>query len=94
MSDTRKTTRLERELWLKAQGVPLPQSPLLPIAAEGLNDTQLRASDHAYLEAWDARDAEIDRLYAVARRDADGPKVPTLRVEPATKATGGSGLDI
>ena len=74
-------TRLERELWLKAQGVPIPPAPLLPIAEEGLNDAQLRASDRAYLEAWDARDAEIDRLYAIARRDADGPKVPTVRGE-------------
>lgn len=72
-------TRLDREMWLKAQGVPLPGAPLLPIAEENLDDAQLRASDRSYLEAWDARDAEIDRLYAIARRDLDGPKVPTVR---------------
>lgn len=81
MSDPRVhvASRYERENWLRARGVPLPAAPVLPIAEEGLDDAQLRASDEAYLDAWDARDVEIDRLYLVARRDADGPPVPTVR---------------
>ena len=68
-------TRLEREQWLKSKGVPLPPYPLLPIAEEDLNPAQRVACDHAYLAAWDARDAEIDRMYAVARRDAAAAEV-------------------
>lgn len=72
-------TRFEKERWLKARGVPIPYPPLLPLSVEDLTDAQVRAADHAYLEAWDARDAEIDRIYAIARRDAEGPPVPTVQ---------------
>lgn len=71
-------SRPAKERWLKARGIPVPPAPLLPIAQEGLSDAQLRALDRAYLAAWDARDAEIDRIYAIARRDAEGPAVPTV----------------
>ncbi|RYH60391.1 MAG: sigma-54-dependent Fis family transcriptional regulator [Alcaligenaceae bacterium] len=38
-----------------------------------------READRAFLDAWDARDAEIDRIYEIAKRDAEGPSVPVVQ---------------
>lgn len=76
--DSTPRSRPAKERWLIARGIPLPPVPEPPGAEEGVGSLHMTDADRAYLLAWEARDAEIDRIYAIARRDADGPAVPTV----------------
>lgn len=76
------STLLQKELWLQHMGVPLPPYPVPPTQKQIDQEGLRQDADQDYLEAWDAREAEIERRYAIARRDAAGPSVPAVMPDP------------